>query len=430
MNGESAGLPDRVPFMHLPDLAVRTIGGSVVHANDELFAERENLIKRAAPEFSPGTFGPKGKLYDGWETRRRREPGHDHAIVRLGAPGIIRGVVVDTSFFTGNYPPEISVEAAGAEGYPSPAELDGAPWATIVPRSPVKGDARNAFEMTDGHRYTHVRLSIYPDGGVARLRVHGVVVPDPRYLAGTVDLAAAENGGMVTGCSDMFYSSAASLIQPGRAATMADGWENARRRDGGHDWVTVRLAVPGLLRYAELDTSCFVGNAPGWARLSGTADPGATDPGGAVDSWFEVLPRTRLQPDTRHRFLLGGDALVAAARLDVYPDGGMARLRLWGEADPASLRSAAARWLDTLPATQATAALEWAGLPRPAAEEIAAAGAGRWDRLPDVIRAVLAPLCRTMTWLAGRPSISPPGGWRRAWWRPAMNRSGSRRTCW
>ncbi len=273
MNGESAGPPDRVPFMHLPDLAVRTIGGSVVHASDELFAERENLIKRAAPEFSPGTFGPKGKLYDGWETRRRREPGHDYAIVRLGAPGIIRGVVVDTSFFTGNYPPEISVEAAGAEGYPSPAELDGGAWATIVPRSPVKGDARNAFEVTDGHRYTHVRLSIYPDGGVARLRVHGEVVPDPRYLAGPVDLAAAENGGMVTGCSDMFYSSAANLIQPGRAATMADGWENARRRDGGHDWVTVRLAVPGRLRYAELDTSCFVGNAPGWARLSGRIGP-------------------------------------------------------------------------------------------------------------------------------------------------------------
>jgi allantoicase len=380
----------------LPDLAVRTIGGSVVHANDELFAERENLIKRAAPAFSPGTFGPKGKLYDGWETRRRREPGHDYAIIRLGAAGIIRRVVVDTSFFTGNYPPEISVEAAGAEGYPSPAELDGGPWATIVPRSPAKGDARNAFEVTDGHRYTHVRLSIYPDGGVARLRVHGEVVPDPRFLAGPVDLAAAENGGMITGCSDMFYSSAANLIQPGRAATMGDGWENARRRDGGHDWVTVRLAVPGRLRHAELDTSCFVGNAPGWARLSGKADPGAPGPGapgpgGAVDSWPELLARTRLQPDTRHRFLLGGDALVAAARLDVYPDGGMARLRLHGEADPAALRAAAARWLDALPVTQAAAVLEWAGLSRPGAEAIAATVSGRWDRLPAGARAALVP---------------------------------------
>ena len=394
---------DRVPFSNLQDLAVRTIGGSVVHANDELFAERENLIRPAAPGFSPATFGPKGQVYDGWETRRRREPGHDYAIVRLGAPGIIRGVVADTSFFTGNYPPEISVEAAGVEGYPSPAELGSAPWAAIVPRSPVQGDARNAFEVTDRHRYTHVRLTIYPDGGVARLRVHGEVVPDPRYLAGTVDLAAAENGGMVTGCSDMFYSSAANLIQPGRAATMADGWENARRRDGGHDWVTVRLAVTGRLRHAELDTSCFVGNAPGWARLSGTPDPGAADPVAAgsgapdpgmadPDAWFDLLPRTRLQPDTRHRFLLGaGDPPVTAARLDVYPDGGMARLRLWGEADPAALRSAAARWLDALPATQAASVLETAGLPRQRAAEIAAAGPGRWDRLPAGTRAALAP---------------------------------------
>jgi allantoicase len=386
VSGEPAGRPDRGPFTELPDLAVRTIGGSVVHANDELFAERENLIRRAAPRFSPGTFGPKGQLYDGWETRRRREPGHDYAVVRLGAAGIIRGVVVDTAFFTGNYPPEISVEAAGCEGYPSPAELDGASWATIVPRSPVKGDARNAFEVRDGLRYTHVRLSIYPDGGVARLRVHGEVVPDPRFLAGTIDLAAAENGGMITGCSDMFYSSAANLIQPGRAATMGDGWENARRRDGGHDWVTVRLAVPGLLRHAELDTSCFVGNAPGWARLSGTADPGVS-----AESWPELLARTRLQPDTRHRFLLGGDGPpVAAVRLDVYPDGGMARLRLWGEADPASLRAAAARWLDALPAAQAAAVLESAGVPGPAAEEIAAAGVGRLDRLPAGARAALA----------------------------------------
>jgi allantoicase len=247
----------------------------------------------------------------------------------------------------------------------------------------VKGDARNAFEVRDGHRYTHVRLSIYPDGGVARLRVHGEVVPDPRFLAGPVDLAAAENGGVIIGCSDMFYSSAANLIQPGRAATMGDGWENARRRDGGHDWVTVRLAVPGRLRHAELDTSCFVGNAPGWARLSGSA-------GAAGESWPELLPRTRLQPDTRHRFLLGGDALVAAARLDVYPDGGMARLRLWGEPDPASLRAAAARWLDCLPATQAAAVLESAGLPGPRAAEVAAADTGRWDQLPAGVRAALA----------------------------------------
>ncbi len=391
---------DPLSFTELPDLAVRTLGGSVVYANDELFAERENLITAAPAVFAPATFGLKGQVYDGWETRRRREPGHDHAIVRLGAAGIIHGVVVDTSFFTGNYPPEVSVEATGAEGFPSPADLAGADWVTLVPRSPAKGDARNAFEVRDPHRYTHVRLSIYPDGGVARLRVHGEVVPDPRFLAGTLDLAAAENGGTITGCSDMFYSSAAHLIAPGRARTMGEGWENARRRDGGHDWVSVRLALPGRIRYAELDTSLFVGNAPGWARLSGSAAGSGAAPApapasgsgslsGSGEEWFELLPRTRLQPDTRHRFRLAGGPAVAAAWLDVYPDGGMARLRLWGEAEPAAHQAAAARWLDALPPAQAATVLAEAGLPAARATGIAAAPAGRWDMLPAPARAAL-----------------------------------------
>jgi allantoicase len=408
----TATAPEPVPFTELPDLAVRTLGGSVVYANDELYAERENLITPWPAVFSPATFGLKGQVYDGWETRRRREPGHDCAIVRLGVPGIIRGVVVDTSFFTGNFPPEVSVEATGAEGYPSPAELDGpsgAGWTTIVSRSAAKGDARNAFEVTDEHRYTHVRLSIYPDGGVARLRVHGEVVPDPRFLAGTFDLAAAENGGVITGCSDMFYSSAANLIAPGRARTMGDGWENARRRDDGHDWVRFRLALPGRVRYAELDTSCFVGNAPGWASLSGRgAGPGCgagagpapgsgpgsgSAPGPGADSgageWSELLPRTRLQPDTRHNFRIAPGPPVAAARLDVYPDGGMARVRLWGEADPAAHRAAASRWLDALPRAQAADVLTAAGLPSAQAGEIAAAVSGRWALLPAEARTSL-----------------------------------------
>ncbi|MGI8955131.1 MAG: hypothetical protein ACR2FL_11280, partial [Nocardioidaceae bacterium] len=164
-------------FTQLPDLASRAIAGSVVYANDELFAERENLIKPEPAVFSTQDFGHKGKIYDGWETRRRREPGHDHAVVRLGVPGVVHGVVVDTAWFTGNYPPHVSVEATSVDGYPSPAELEQAAWATLVPKSPVAGDGAHPFIVSDEHRYTHVRLTIYPDGGVARFRVHGEPVP-------------------------------------------------------------------------------------------------------------------------------------------------------------------------------------------------------------------------------------------------------------
>jgi allantoicase len=341
-----AGLAD---LAQLPDLASRRLGGSVVYANDDLFAEKENLIKPGPPVHAAGEFGPRGKVYDGWETRRRREPGHDHAIVRLGVPGIVRGVVVDTSFFLGNYPPQVSVEAVNAAGYPGPAELAGLSWRTLVDRTAAAGGTANAYPVTDPFRCTHVRLSIYPDGGVARFRVHGEPVPDPDLLTGTIDLAALENGGRVTDCSDAFYAAAANLIMPGNAVSMADGWENARRRDDGQDFVTVALAAAGLVREVEIDTSYFVGNAPGWARLLGAGPPGSAAGGAAGPAgggaagpagggaWAELLPRTRLQPDTRHRFLVDSAAPVSQVRLEVFPDGGVARLRIRGEIGPEAI---------------------------------------------------------------------------------------------
>jgi allantoicase len=333
-------------WVRLPDLASRLLGGGVVAANDEFFAARDNLVTDEPPVFEAGMFGPKGQVYDGWETRRRRGEGHDHAIVRLGAPGIIRGVVVDTSFFTGNFPPYASVEACTVDGYPSPAELAGADWVPVVPRSPLKGDARNAFDVPWAERrFTHVRLSIYPDGGVARLRVHGDVVPDPGLLPAVFDLAAMEYGGLVVGCSNMFYGPPHRLIAPGLARVMGEGWETARRRVDGNEGVLVRLATPGRVHVAELDTSHFKGNAPEAASVRGVdarlAD--VDDPA----SWFDVLPRTRLQPDTRHRFRVDAEQVATHVRLDIFPDGGMARMRLYGQPPPDALAALTTRWHTT-----------------------------------------------------------------------------------
>jgi allantoicase len=342
-----------------PDLAGRALGGSVVYANDELFAERENLIKAEEAAFQPHTFGHKGQIMDGWETRRRRSPGSDSAIVRLGGGGVVRRVVVDTSWFTGNYPPEVSVEACGAEGYPSPDELAAAEWFTLVPRSAVAGDARNTFEVEPGRRATHVRLTIFPDGGVARLRVYGEPVPDPRLLPATIDLAALENGAVVTGCSNMFYSSPANLLLPGQARVMGDGWETSRRRDQANDWVAVRLACAGAVEVAELDTSHFVGNAPGWATLRGDGS--------------DLLPaRTALQPDTRHRFAVPGSPVAEEVRLDIYPDGGMARLRVFGRPTAAARAALAARFLRLLPTGQLAELLRAGGVAAGEAGQLAA----------------------------------------------------------
>jgi allantoicase len=341
-------------FRPLPDLASRTLAGSVVYANDELFAERENLIKPEPAVFSTETFGHKGKIYDGWETRRRREAGFDYAIVRLGVPGIIHGVVVDTAWFKGNYPPHISVEATSIEGFPTIDELHAATWVSLVEKSEVKGDSENPFDVDDRHRYTHVRLTIYPDGGVARFRVHGDPLPDPRLLTGTVDLAGLENGGTVIDCSNMFYSSPLNILRPDRAHNMGDGWENARRRDSGNDHVTVRLAAKGSVRRVEIDTSYFIGNSAGWASLHGIdASTADLDDAGA---WIEIVPKTRLQSDTRHLFGSSTSTPVTHVRLDVFPDGGLARLRINGEIDPATLDELGQLWRDSLPAAHSTAA--------------------------------------------------------------------------
>lgn len=331
-------------FTGLPDLASRRLGGSAVYANDELFAEKENLIKPGPAVFAEGDFGNKGKVYDGWETRRRREPGHDHAIIRLGCPGIVHGVVVDTAFFRGNYPPEISIEATCLTGYPAPADLADAIWHPLVEKSPAKGDTANGYPVADQRRWTHVRLSIYPDGGVARLRVYGEVVPDPAFLDGTIDLAAMENGGRIIGCSDEFYSVPSNLIMPDLARVMGDGWENARRRGPGNDFVVFRLAAAGRLRHVEIDTSYFVGNSPGWIELSGACAAGDDEL-----TWRPVLARTRVQPDTRQRFLIQAPGEVTHLRLDVFPDGGLARFRAYGEVTEAASAGLAARWRNAAP---------------------------------------------------------------------------------
>ena len=334
-------------FTSYPDLASRDLAGSVVSANDELFAPRQNLIMPLPAVHAVDAFGHTGKIYDGWETRRRREPGHDWAVVRLGVPGVVHGVVVDTAFFKGNYPPYVSVEATSVEGYPDADVFASVEWTTIVDRLPCRGDTENLYEVTSDRRWTHVRLSIYPDGGVARFRVHGEVVLDPRYLTTTVDLLALENGGRLLSTSDAFYSSPENLILASRARIMGEGWENARRRGAGNDWAVFRLAARGEPTLVEVDTSYFIGNAPGRVRVS-VADEQAgpvTDP----SAWWEVVPEVGVLVDTRHRFLVEGRRPATHLRLDVYPDGGLTRLRCFGELAPGERDHLYRRFWELLP---------------------------------------------------------------------------------
>ena len=330
-------LGDLLAFTDLIDLASERLGGSVVAANDEFFAPKEALIKSSAPEWREGVYTERGKWMDGWETRRRRSPGYDWAIIRLGAPGIVRGVVIDTSFFTGNYPERASVEAVAVDGTQSAGDLEGdeVKWNTLLPESQLKGNASNEFEVVGfDRRVTHLRLNIFPDGGVARLRAHGEVVPDAGVFGDReVDLAAMENGGYVVECSDMHYGHRQNLILPGRSTHMGDGWETKRRRGPGHDWTIVRLARRGIVERVELDTDHFKGNAPGSIMLE-SCDLGDIHAKFVADKpkWTELVPDSPAHPHARHHFHVAEKRPATHVRLNIYPDGGVARLRLCGRA--------------------------------------------------------------------------------------------------
>ena len=325
-------------FTELIDLASEKVGGAVLVANDDFFAPKENLLKASDPVFIEGKYTDRGKWMDGWESRRRRTPGFDWCIIRLGLPGIIRGVVVDTSYFRGNYPEECSLEGATFDRLPSETELldKAVRWSTLLPQAPLKGDSRNPFAIESGERITHLRFRIFPDGGVARLRVYGEVVPDWERLkrSGYIDLAAAENGGLVLSCSDMFFGHRHNLIMPGRAANMSDGWETKRRRGPGHDWAIIKLARPGHIHAIEVDTSHFKGNFPESCSLEAT-NATATSDEDLTDSsmaWKSVLPRTKLQAHTRHYFdrELNDAGVISHLRFNIFPDGGVSRLRVYG----------------------------------------------------------------------------------------------------
>jgi len=365
-------------FTHLIDLAAARLGGQAVACNDEFFAEKENLLKPEAAVWIEGKYTDRGKWMDGWETRRRRTPGHDWCIVKLGLPGVIHGFVVDTAFFTGNYPSHCWIDACGLAPGADAAAPD-VVWHPVLPKSELGGDRKNPFTLTIApnapRRWTHVRLNIFPDGGVARLRVLGEVLPDwTRILAGggDVDLAAAVNGGYVVDTSDRHYGEPRNMLMPYPAPNMGDGWETKRRRGPGHDWSVVRLGIDGVIRRIEIDTAHYKGNYPDTASLEAAVVPddgrgvSADSATRAIAHWHAVLPATKLQADHRHVFEqeLARDVAASHVRLNIHPDGGVSRFRVFGTPDRAARRAAVLRELNAMDDPEARARLaDFCGAP-------------------------------------------------------------------
>ncbi|MBA2661717.1 MAG: allantoicase [Bradymonadaceae bacterium] len=324
-------------FAGLVDLASERLGGKALATSDDFFAEKENLLKAGRGVFIADKYTDRGKWMDGWESRRKRVPGHDWCIIRLGVPGVVRGVDIDTNHFLGNHPPYASIEGCIVEGVNADEKvLSEQNWTQILAKSPLNAGSQNLFTITAEQAFTHLRLNIYPDGGVARFRVYGDVVAQWRPVAGAdlVDLVAVENGGRAVACSDMFFSNMQNLIMPGRSENMGDGWESRRRRGPGHDWVILALGHQGTIECIEVDTNHFKGNYPDRCSIEACYAPGQS-----IDAlnwpqfdWQEILPQTKLEAHARRNF---GTELTAHGpfthvRLNIYPDGGVSRLRIHG----------------------------------------------------------------------------------------------------
>ncbi len=322
-------------FAQLTDLAAERLGGKVLYATDDFFAEKENLIKKGRGIFIIDAYTDRGKWMDGWESRRKRTPGHDWAIVQLATPGKIAGFDIDTNFFLGNHPPHASVEAIYLEDASAITDWEILPWEEILEKSHLDAGSQNFYECKSEKLFTHLRLHIYPDGGVARFRVYGTVFKNWDAIATNeiIDLVAAINGGQAVACNDMFFSAMSNLIMPGRGINMGDGWETKRNRTpNNRDWVILQLATIGTINKILVDTCHFKGNYPDRCSIEGCIIEDGSNPLAESIQWTTLLPEQKLSADTEHEFEkeIINKGPFSHIRLNIFPDGGISRLRLWG----------------------------------------------------------------------------------------------------
>jgi allantoicase len=332
-------------FTGLVDLASADLGGKALGTSDDFFAGIENLILPGRGVFIADKFTERGKWMDGWESRRRRGDGYDWCVLALGATGHVLGLDVDTNHFDGNHPQFTSVDGLVA---PLDASLDtllAQRWTEVLSQVPLRPSSQNLFHANAIGPVTHLRLNIFPDGGVARFRAYGRVVADwsrqdldddvRRHVAtDAVDLAALRNGAVALACSDARFGPMNNLLLPGRAANMGGGWETRRSRQPNQDWIMVQLGARGRAQVIEVDTNHFKGNYPDRCSIEVIDAPRARITDLIRGSgWTTLVSETKLSAHTRHFFEHLPAAPATHLRLNIFPDGGISRLRVWGQRD-------------------------------------------------------------------------------------------------
>ncbi|MDC0862333.1 allantoicase [bacterium] len=318
----------------LIDLAQPRLGSKVIFRTDDFFASADRIIDPSAPVFKEGLFDKNGKWMDGWESRRKRTPGHDYLIIKLGKPGSISKVNVDTSHFNGNQPSMISIEACNSKSN----NIKNFKWKSLLVKKKTKANSHHIFKTSSKSVFTHIKLNIFPDGGVARLRLYGNISKEKNdFKNKTINLASLLDGASVIACNNEHFGKAENILAPGKAKNMGDGWETRRRRDKGFDWLILNSIDGEKIDKIEISTHHFKGNFPSHCSLQAayiTTKKSSSSIVSGSNKWKTLMNKTMLKANKSHTFrnVLMKNDKINFIKINIFPDGGISRFRIFGKA--------------------------------------------------------------------------------------------------
>jgi allantoicase len=315
----------------LIDLAQPRLGTKIIYKTDDFFASANRIISPTTPIFKEGIFDKHGKWMDGWESRRKRTSGHDYIILKLGKPGKISKADVDTSYFNGNQPAMISLEGANSNSN----KINELKWQPLLSKKKTKANSHHLFTINNKKIFTHIKFNIFPDGGVARLRLYGSIAKSNKLRNKKINLASLLDGASVIACNNEHFGKAENILAPGKAKNMGDGWETRRRRHKGHDWLILNSINGKAIDKIEISTHHFKGNFPNYCSLQATylSSKSSKQILNSSNKWKYLLKKTKLLANKTHIFKnsLMKKEKINYIKINIFPDGGISRFRIFGK---------------------------------------------------------------------------------------------------
>lgn len=311
------------------DLAQPRLGSSVIYCTDDFFAKASRIISPVDPVFIPDKFDNNGKWMDGWESRRKRIKGNDYLILKLGRAGKIKKVLIDTAHFSGNQPDKFSLLATTDNNF------NKAKWTTLIQPTKAKPSSKHFFTIKNNNSFKFVKLNIFPDGGIARLRIYGEIDTSLLNISKNknINLASLENGASIFACNNEHFGQAENILAKGKAKNMGDGWETRRRRGAGYDWVIIKC-LNGFIKEFEISTHHFKGNYPYQFSLQGIKCNESKLKLKKIllspTLWKTLINPSYLKAHKVHKFSIAKKININYLKLNIYPDGGVSRVKALG----------------------------------------------------------------------------------------------------